>query len=233
VRARLAGLARNKWLKALEGKLEEKEGVNSAATSETVLYALPGPGRSGASLLHFGCHGRAAVPVLHSSIRLGDDYEEPAGSREIKHNVLQVADILRQAREWRSGQQAAVSTCGLVVLASCLSDVTDADYDEALTLATAFLSAGVGGVVAARWRVNARTTALLMAAFHRYLNAGADPASALRRAQLWMLDPEHDIPASWPLKLREQAAIPDDPDDPDEPPLVHPAAWAGFAYQGR
>jgi CHAT domain-containing protein len=114
--------------------------------------------------------------------------------------------------------------------------VTNADYDEALTLATAFLSAGVGGVVAARWRVSERTTALLMAAFHHYLNAGAEPAVALRDAQLWMLDPGRDIPRHWPRALREQAgpaADPDDPDDPDEPGLVNPAAWAGFAYQGR
>ena len=116
------------------------------------------------------------------------------------------------------------------MLASCLSDVTDADYDEALTLATAFLSAGAGGVVAARWRVDISTTALLMAAFHRYLNAGADPARALRDAQLWMLDPGRDVPGHWPRELRDQAELAGDPDGPD---LVSPAAWAGFAYQGR
>ena len=138
-----------------------------------MLAALPGPGTAGASMLHFGCHGRAEVPVLHSRIRLGDDYLD-TGQKRLRENLLRVGDILRQARAWRSGQRAVASSCGLVVLASCLSDVTDADYDEALTLATAFLSAGAGGVVAARWRVDISTTALLMAAFHRYLNAGAE-----------------------------------------------------------
>ena len=191
------------------------------ASSAAVLEALPGSGAEGASMLHLGCHGRAAVPVLHSSIRLGGA------------NLLQVADVLGQARAWRSRQRAVASTCGLVVLASCLSDVTDADYDEALTLATAFLSAGAGGVVAARWRVNTVATVLLMAMFHRHLNAGADPARALRAAQLWMLDPKRDIPGHWPRELRDLVEQADDPDNPDVPVLASPAAWAGFAYQGR
>jgi tetratricopeptide (TPR) repeat protein len=203
---------------------------DKTATSATVLAALPGSGTDGASMLHFGCHGRAEVPVLHSRIRLGDDYPDAESDGKLKENLLRVGDILRQARVWRSGQHAAASSCGLVVLASCLSDVTNADYDEALTLATAFLSAGVGGVVAARWRVTASTTALLMAAFHQYLNTGADPARALRDSQLWMLDPARDIPGHWPRELRAEAELAGDPDGPD---LVSPAAWAGFAYQGR
>jgi hypothetical protein len=213
------------WARA---KLPETVPGDETARSATVLAALPGPGTAGASMLHFGCHGRAEVPVLHSRISLGDDYL--GADHRLKENLLRVGDILRQARVWRSGQHAAPSSCGLVVLASCLSDVTDADYDEALTLATAFLSAGAGGVVAARWRVDISTTALLMAAFHRYLNAGDDPARALRDAQLWMLEPGRDVPSHWPRELRDQAELAGDPDGPD---LVSPAAWAGFAYQGR
>ena len=214
------------WARA---KLPETVPGDEAARSATVLAALPGPGTAGASMLHFGCHGRAEVPVLHSRIRLGDDYLD-TGQKRLRENLLRVGDILRQARAWRSGQRAVASSCGLVVLASCLSDVTDADYDEALTLATAFLSAGAGGVVAARWRVDISTTALLMAAFHRYLNTGAEPARALRDAQLWMLDPGRDVPGHWPRELRDQAELAGDPDGPD---LMSPAAWAGFAYQGR
>ncbi len=190
----------------------------SISTSDAVRAALPGPVAVGASMLHLGCHGRAEVPVLHSRLQLGDGH------------ALKVADILRQARVWRSDRRAPASSCGLVVLASCLSDVTDADYDEALTLATAFLSAGAGGVVAARWRVPERATVLLMSAFHRYLNDGASPAWALRAAQLWMLDPGRDIPGDWPAGLREEAELSGEADETD---LASPAAWAGFAYQGR
>jgi CHAT domain-containing protein len=130
-----------------------------------------------------------------------------------------VKDILQQARK-RSGTVSG----GLVVLASCLTDVAEADYDEALTLATAFLSAGAAGVVAARWKVADIHTALLMAAFHRYLN-GSDqyPAQSLRSAQLWMLDPGREPPGLLPAVLRDEITGAD---------LADPAAWAGFAYQG-
>jgi CHAT domain-containing protein len=170
-----------------------------------VLSALPHGSRPGASVLHFGCHGRARVPVLTSRLDLGNGA------------VLAVRDILRTGDPAASG--------GLVVLASCLSDVTEADYDEALTLATAFLSAGATGVVAARWSVPDTKTALFMTVFHHYLNAShPTPARALRAAQLWMLDPGRTVPDGLPTMLRDEAS---------DPALAEPEAWAGFAYQGR
>lgn len=191
-----------------------------AARPADVLAALPGPGRKGASMLHFGCHGHSRVPVLHSYLRLG------AGV------TLEVLQILRQARAWQSSQRAEeAGSCGLVVLAACLSDVTDADYDEALTLATAFMSAGAGGVVAARWPVAENATALFMAMFHRYLNdGGLSPPMALQAAQLWMLDSGREVPDDLPAVLRDEAELAGEPDGPD---LANPAAWAGFSYQGR
>jgi tetratricopeptide (TPR) repeat protein len=181
---------------------------SAAATPADVLGALPGAASGGASMLHFGCHGQAKVPVLTSRLDLG------AGG------ALAVRDILRQARE---GSQAEPG--GLVVLASCLSDVTEADYDEALTLATAFLSAGAAGVVGARWSVEEAHAALFMVSFHRQLNLGpADPAQALRSAYLWMLDPGRASPDGLPTVLRDEAS---------QPGLAHPAAWAAFAYRGR
>lgn len=188
---------------------EDPEAVpgSDAAMPADVLDALPHGAEPGASLLHFGCHGQAQVPVLSSSLDLGGG------------QLLAVTDILRRARH----RQAAASG-GLVVLASCLTDVAEADYDEALTLATAFLSAGASGVVAARWSVAEADTGLFMAAFHRYLNGSyPHPAQALRSAQLWMLDPGRAVPAGLPAVLGDEVG----------PALADPAAWAGFGYQGR
>jgi CHAT domain-containing protein len=109
--------------------------------------------------------------------------------------------------------------------------VAEADYDEALTLAAAFLSAGATGVVAARWRVEERVTALFMAMFHRYLNVDRlSPALALRAAQSWMLNPRREIPRGLTAELRDEAEMADGPGGPQ---LLSPAAWAGFSYQGR
>ena len=157
----------------------------AAATSADVLAALPHEAFPGASLLHFGCHGRARVPVLGSHLDLG------AG------NTVDVADVLRGAR-----RRAGPVSGGLVVLASCLTDVAEADYDEALTLATAFLSAGASrGGRGALERAGQR---------HRPVHGGlppfperdrAVPARALRSAQLWMLDPGRTAPGALPAVL--------------------------------
>jgi hypothetical protein len=179
-----------------------------SATPADVLAALPGAGSGGASVLHLGCHAKAVAPILDSYIDLG------AGGR------LDVREVLRQAR-----RSSRPDSGGLVVLAACLSDLTETDYDEALTLATAFLSAGSAGVVGARWRVTEHQTALFMASFHRALHLGAaDPAEALRAAQMWMLDPGRQLPAGMPKILADEVSQPD---------LADPTAWAAFAYQGR
>ena len=176
---------------------------SDAATAGDVLAALPHEAYPGASVLHFGCHGRAQVPVLASRLDLGEG------------NAVAVQRILERARR-RSGQVSG----GLVVLASCLTDVAEADYDEAVTLATAFLSAGAAGVVAARWAVPDRDTALLMVAFHHYLN-GSDryPARALRSAQLWMLDPGREPLGPLPKVLRDEITQAD---------LADPVGWAAL-----
>jgi hypothetical protein len=180
---------------------------SAAARSADVLAVLPHEAFPGASVLHFGCHGRAQVPVLASHLSLGGDH------------TLAVRHILQQARK-TSGHVSG----GLVVLAACLTDVAETDYDEAVTLATAFLSAGAAGVVAARWKVPTLHTALFMAAFHHYLNTtDRYPAQALRSAQVWMLDPGREPPGPLPTVLRDETARAD---------LADPVAWAGFAYQG-
>jgi hypothetical protein len=199
------------------------------ASPGDVLAALPHGSAPGASLLHFGCHGRVTLPVLDATLRLGTGPEggNDAEEREI---VISVGEILRQARTAPPSGPGASG--GLVVLAACLTDVTEADYDEALTLATAFLAAGSTGVVAARWAVPDKATLVFMAAFHRFLNAGSgDPAGALREAQLWMLDPAREVPATWPRPLRRQAARLSAFRSGTW--LADAEAWAAFTYQGR
>jgi hypothetical protein len=196
----------------------------TAATPEDVIEAVPHEASSGASVLHFGGHGQVGIPVLNSTILLDDRCEPgrpPSGRVEKpERRTLAVAQILRRARTRLPSDHG-----GLVVLASCLTDVTGADHDEALTLATAFLSAGAAGAVAARWRVESAQTACFMLTFHQFLNTSEpEPAAALRATQLWMLDPDRCVPDDWPSLIKTQAA---------KPGLASPMAWAGFSYQGR
>jgi CHAT domain-containing protein len=74
-------------------------------------------------------------------------------------------------------------------------------------LSGALLAAGAGGVVGSLWEVNDQLTAPLMREFHRAYGDSADPARALRAAQLSMLA-RRDSPQS------------------------SPSVWAGFRYTG-
>jgi CHAT domain-containing protein len=89
----------------------------------------------------------------------------------------------------------------LVVLAAC---DTGNEYvpgsDGETSLARAFLAAGVPTVVATLRDVDDETTARLFEEFHQRMLAGADPADALRDAQLAMLRSGREAdrsPAAW------------------------------------
>jgi hypothetical protein len=183
--------------------------VAGEGTPGQILRELPRPDYPGASVLHFGCHGR----VVGSAP--GRSHLVLAGRQE-----LRVDAILRQ------GEGCPPSAPGgLVSLAACSSDLAGAEYDEALTPATAFLAAGATTVVGSRWEVPDDATSLLMFMFHFFMVKNDDsPRDALRRAQLWMLNPDREIPEEMPRKLTLLI---------DDSRLKDITAWAGFVHQGR
>jgi len=109
----------------------------------------------------------------------------------------------------------------LVCLAACTTHLTTQAFDGAFTLATAFLVGGASTVVASLWRVDDDPTAVLMFMLHHHLARGLAPADALRRAQLWMIDPERLIPASMPAAVRRVVRVAN---------LSDPASWASMVH---
>jgi CHAT domain-containing protein/Flp pilus assembly protein TadD len=76
----------------------------------------------------------------------------------------------------------------LVTISACHGAGSRNYSSEGLVgLSWAFLRAGAGGVIAALWDVNDRSTADLMDHLYAELSKGKDPASALRDAQLQLL----------------------------------------------
>ncbi|MDA3649441.1 CHAT domain-containing protein [Saccharopolyspora indica] len=176
-----------------------RPGQRSVPSPEDVLTALPGT-----TMLHLGCHATPAELPVDSALQLGSGRSLP------------VREILRH----KSGPRGA-----LVVLAACSSDLTGRQHDEVLTLATAFLAAGAGGVVGTRWEIDDLVTAMFMIVFHHHLNDGSpEPADALRAAQLWMLDPHRRPIPGVPDELARYFA---------ETDPATPAHWAAFTYHGR
>jgi hypothetical protein len=179
--------------------------ADGPATPENVLGILPAPRDPGASVLHLACHGMTTSAGADDSCLLLEGAAR-----------LTVREILRH-----SAGRPAGSPGGIVILVACRTDVTAADYDEALTLSTAFLAAGAVTAVGSRWDLRDKPSAALMFMFHHYLAAAGRPDDALRAAQLWMLDPDRVPPVSMPETLWNQGG------------LSGMIAWAGVTHQGR
>ena len=188
------------WLKAHP----YREGVVlREPTGEDIVRAVtaePAP-----RVLHLACHAVTGASPDRSHLIV-------AGPSE-----LAVGEILAAAR-----QRPADAAGGLVVLSACVTDLTVADYDQALTLASAFLAAGPVGVIASRWPVDDEATACLMAMVHHLRTAGGRPdREALREAQAWMLDPGRKPPDAVAELYPARPGI-----------LAEPAVWAAFSHHG-
>jgi CHAT domain len=178
-----------------------KSAPNGPATTAALLAALPGRGQPGASLLQLATHGTTF----------------PTARLQTMDGWLELTRILGQARD-----RPADAPGGLVITNACLTDSTRANYDESLTLATAFLAAGATSVIGTRWPVDDDTTAALSLRLHHHLQMAYTTAEALRRAQLDLLRPEPDIRRTLGRHL---AAL-------EDSRLSHPVTWAGSVHHG-
>ena len=168
----------------------------AAATPEAVLDRMPG-----AALLHVACHARTADSIDESRLELTAP--------------LTVRRILNRA---------GAAGGSVVVLSSCASDLTVDDHDEALTPATAFLTAGAVTVVATRWPLLDRAAPVVAFALHHFLGTGLSAADAVRRTQLWLLDEDRAPLPGMPesMRRRSRGAV-----------LADVSVWAAFGHQGR
>lgn len=185
-------------------------GPDGPGRPKDVLGWLSDP--TGGTVLHLACH--AVVDPAPAS-----DDPDPGQANDTAYLVL--SDGERLAAEHVVARRAV----GLVVLGACNSGVAArGGHDEAFSLAATFLVAGARTVVSSLWSVPDDATSVLMYLFHHHLRAGLAPIDALRRAQLWMLDPHRQAPDDMPAPLRARLAG-TDPSDVD--------AWAGFFHIGR
>ncbi|MFJ1889739.1 CHAT domain-containing protein [Streptomyces sp. NPDC088170] len=192
-----------------------------------------------ASLLHVASHGSAGPRPTVSALSLAfpggseawrAERGGPGASPDL--GMLTVTRLLDVPDDRTGGKAATAKTAAaprragpLVVLSACETDLSTRDHDEALTLTTAFVARGARNVVGSRWRTYDGASALMMAVFHHFVAVeGQDPASALRSAQLWMLDPRRRVPAGVDSALARDAQLPG---------LERLSVWAAFAHQGH
>jgi CHAT domain-containing protein len=161
------------------------------------------------SVVHLACHG-----VVDTGSENPDSYLVLAGGSKAR-----APEIV----EWIA--RTPGRTIGLAVLAACHTASSAQGYDEAYSLGTAFLAAGARSVISAQWAVPDQATSALMFMVHHHVAHDRLPAGeALRRAQLWMLDPAREIPATMPGALARRIKASE---------LSQIDAWAGFVHLGR
>jgi CHAT domain-containing protein len=158
--------------------------VGRQATRESVVKAV---GQH--TIVHLATHALVddSYPA-HSALALADAHDNVHGS-------------LLRADEIRSLDLAGTRT---VVLAACggAPDPLAASVAGRLSLPRAFLASGVPTVVASLWPIGDRRSIELLTRVHAQLSTGAEPALALRRAQLALLASGDDSlrsPATWAL----------------------------------
>jgi CHAT domain-containing protein len=191
-----------------------------AATRKAVLKEIPRY-----SVLHFSTHGRA-------------DLEEPLQSGLLMADgALSLGDLM----------DLRLEGARLAVLSACETGLPGAKLpEEAVSLPSGLIQAGVAGVVGSLWAVNEVSTALLMARFYDlWRQEGREPPEALRQAQIWLRDSTNAekeaffrqaLPELEATRLAERAArvafwdaVVRRPQDRD---FAHPFHWAAFSYMG-
>jgi CHAT domain-containing protein len=185
-------------------------------------------------------HVRAALPTYpvvhfngHGSANLLDPLE--SGLVMANEQILTLREILNMR----------LSATRLAVLSACETALAGIKVpDEVISLPMGLLQAGVAGVVASLWKVEASSTMVLMNRFYElWRREKMSPPDALRKAQLWLRDtatveklayiegfqgnaPPVALPAdlAWQLYWAVFSS----------PPInyAHPFYWAAFSYTG-
>jgi hypothetical protein len=183
--------------------------VDGPGTPHEVLRWLREHGDdTGGGVLHLACHAAVAENARRSA------YLSLSGGRLAAEELTEAVD-----------PGGVGGRLGLVLLAACRSHVSGRGHNEAYSLATAFLVAGARSVIGSLWPVPDEATSVLMYVTHHFLRRhGEPPAKALRRAQLWMLNPDRELPEGLPRALADRVGR-IDPHDL--------SAWAGFTHLGQ
>jgi CHAT domain-containing protein len=174
----------------------------ATAQAATVLDQLPHY-----QYIHLACHGTA-------------DLNEPLKSG------LQMSDRLLSLKEFLALKLGEDNSSGirLAVLSACETALPGTENtDEAISLPTGLLQAGVAGIIASLWAVDDSRTMLLLTKFYElWQGAAALPIDvALYQSQLWLRNiTEKDLAAL----IGQRTLTPEK--------YQHLYYWAAFSYTG-
>jgi len=123
----------------------------------------------------------------------------------------------------------------LAILSACETGLQGIELaDEAISLPTGLLQAGVAGVAASLWSVSEISTMVLLTRFYTlWRNQHLEPSQALITAQKWLRDAEpRDVVAHCETFIPELASKKGDLYRSLRLDFSHPYYWAAFSYMG-
>ena len=181
---------------------------HAEATVENVRSKLPE-----ASIVHFSCHGTANLnDPLNSGLQMSD-------------GLLTLRDILALNLAEKGGIR-------LAILSACETGLSGIDaIDEAISLPTGLLQAGVAGVISSLWSVSDLSTMLLLTKFYDlWQKENLEPSLALHQAQLWVRDTTSQEKANYfkpthPDLFQTLILLP-------AQYFAHPFHWSAFSHTG-
>ena len=194
-------------------------------------------------LLRDQARKEAVVQAIGSSHVLHFSTHGLAGWQEAESSRLKLADgdlILTELFGLHLDQAR------LAVLSACETGVPGTELpDEVISLPSAWMQAGMPGVVGSLWSVDDMSTAMLMARFYDlWRDDGLSAPEALRRAQIWLRDStveelmRHFKVSIEPRGFRMSADVAKSFykevgwEDPKARFFEHPLYWAAFGYTG-
>lgn len=211
--------------------------LNEKATS----HAIQGKFK-GCEYLHFACHGAVGWdpeirrnPMILVNERVYDYIDPNSAALFVANDEPIFVGSIAMKFDLRGTR--------LVILSACETGLTDLAKapDEFPGLVSAFLKAGVRGVISSSWAVNSHSTTLLMDRFYRnHLQKKMEIPAALREAQLWIRDATRTDLGNYYKFLRGQdntiqimeAYKEIMSGDLNEKPYEEPHYWAAFTYTG-
>jgi len=175
---------------------------------KATLYSQAGNYR----LLHFSCHGTFDPQApLASALHLAPD------------EALTALDVLEHLH----------LCCDLVILSACESGLSRVRRgDELIGLMRAFMHAGAPALVSTLWRVDERSTLILMERFYREIQAGMSLAQALKRAQLHLKNLTRQEALAILTHLPNDCVGTSLAEEDEERIFADPYYWAPFVLVG-
>ncbi|NJO66091.1 MAG: CHAT domain-containing protein [Leptolyngbyaceae cyanobacterium RM1_405_57] len=189
---------------------------HSNATRENVRAHLPK-----AAIVHFACHGKA----YQTETEVKDPRTQEVRVFSPLDSCIQMSDGNLTLKDIFALNLSERDGIRLAILSACETGLVGTELaDEAISLPTGLLQAGVAAIIASLWAVSDLSTMLLLSKFYElWRTENQEPPEALRQAQIWLRDStEAEIAPLLGRRTR----------NPTNHPFSHPYYWAAFSYTG-